>query len=72
MPETPAISRWLTQQSLADYLGCSIRQIQIITKEGSLPVSYRLGPRLPRYNAADVDAAMREQGEQNQQPRLIG
>ena len=64
---------WLSPQGIADYLTCSLRTVQDLTKQGRLPVSYHLGPRLPRYNTADVDRAMRKQDKDaNQQPRLVG
>ena len=54
-------SRWLSQQETADYLGCSVRQVQLITRTGRLPVSYSLGPRSPRYDRDAVDQFMSSQ-----------
>lgn len=51
-------SRWLSQQETAKYLGCSVRQVQLITRTGRLPVSYALGPRSPRYDCRAVDQFM--------------
>jgi predicted DNA-binding transcriptional regulator AlpA len=54
-------ARWLSQQAVADYLGCSVRTIQLLTKSGRLPVSYGLGPRLPRYDRIEVDRVLGQQ-----------
>jgi phage terminase Nu1 subunit (DNA packaging protein) len=60
--------RWLTQQGVADYVGgCSVRQVQILTRQGRLPVSYALGPRLPRYDRLAIDRAMAEQAAECEQ-----
>ncbi len=58
-----ALERWLLQQGVADYLGVSIRQVQVLTRQGRLPVSYALGPRSPRYDRHAIDAAMTEAAE---------
>jgi hypothetical protein len=41
-------------------VGCSIRQLQILARQGKLPVSYALGPRSPRYDRLAIDAAMQQ------------
>lgn len=51
-------SRWLTQQAAADYVGCCVRQVQLLSQQGKLPVSYALGPRSPRYDRLAIDAAL--------------
>lgn len=55
--------RWLSQQAVAVYLGVSVRQLQILAKQGRVPVSYLLGPRSPRYDRMAIDAAMMESTE---------
>ena len=53
-------TRWLTQQGVAEYLGCSVRQVQILTSQNRLPVSKTLGPRSPRYGRLAIDSWMAE------------
>jgi excisionase family DNA binding protein len=63
--------RWLTPQQAADYVGCSVRQIQIVTREGKLQASYALGERSPRYDRSSIDAWMAgESTESTETPRL--
>ena len=53
----------MTQEAVAEYVGASVRQIQILTRQDRLPVSYALGPRSPRYDRHLIDAAMSAQCE---------
>jgi hypothetical protein len=55
MPESP---RWKTPREAADYLTCSVRQLQILEAEGKLIPSRVLGPRSPRYDVHQLDAFM--------------
>jgi hypothetical protein len=62
--------RWFTRQQTADYLGCSVRQIQLLTKQGRLPVSYALGERSPRYDRLAIDDRMAAQQPQQKSPAV--
>ena len=53
------VSRWLTTSEAADYLRCSVSQIERLTKSGQLPFSRQnsnaqRGPRL--YNRSHLDS----------------
>jgi hypothetical protein len=63
MPDT---SPWMDQQGTADYLSCSVRQVQLLQRAGKLPCSYHLGPRSPRYHRDDVDRAMGREPQEKQ------
>ena len=55
MPE----ARWLDRDALARHLCVRVDAIARLLKAGRLPLpSYHLGPRQPRWNADQVDAAM--------------
>ena len=45
----------LTQREAAEYLRVSLKSLRRLVREGRLP-ELRLGPRLPRYRARDLDA----------------
>jgi hypothetical protein len=55
MPSSP---QWKTPQKAADYLTCSVRQLQLLEAEGKLIPSRALGPRCPRYSVQQLDEFM--------------
>ena len=54
----PKKRRWLSQAEAADYLGITDRTLRRMIARSELP-AYRLGPRLLRIDAADLDALLR-------------
>ena len=59
MPEQHTKTRhWLTQAEAADYLGITDRTGRNLIAAGDLP-AYRLGKRMMRINADDLDAMLR-------------
>ena len=50
--------RLLTQAEAADYLGVTTRTIRQYVADGTLN-AYRLGTKMLRYDAAEVDAVLR-------------
>ena len=52
-------ARWLDRDALAAYISARVDAIPRILKAGRLPApSYHLGPRQPRWDRDQVDAAM--------------
>lgn len=50
---------WLDREALAERLCVRVDEIPRLQRRGVLPApSYKLGPRSPRWWAADVDEAM--------------
>lgn len=57
-PALPKNRRWLTQIEAAEYLGVTDRTLRRMIAAGELP-AYRLGKRLLRLDARDLDAMLR-------------
>lgn len=53
----PALRRWLSQDEAAEYLGITTRTLRRMVARGDLP-GYRMGPRLTRFDRAELDALM--------------
>lgn len=53
----PKKRRWLSQAEAAEYLGITDRTLRRMIAAGELP-AYRLGPRLLRIDAGDLDALL--------------
>ncbi|SNC71564.1 DNA binding domain-containing protein, excisionase family [Kytococcus aerolatus] len=57
--QIPTPSRdWLAPDAAAEHLNVSPRTLRRMVSEGRIP-AYRLGPRLIRFDVADLDAALR-------------
>jgi excisionase family DNA binding protein len=54
----PKKRHWLSQAEAAEYLGITDRTIRRMIAAGELP-AYRMGARLLRIDAADLDAVLR-------------
>jgi hypothetical protein len=52
--------RWLNQREAVDYLRTTTRQLQLLQRQGRVPVSYALGPKSPRYDQLALDQWMKE------------
>jgi hypothetical protein len=61
------IPRWLTQETAAQYLSISVRQLQVLQKAGRIQASYFLGPRSPRYDRFALDGIL-SNGKQTETP----
>ncbi|GEM_PF-903610 len=46
----------MTKRDLADYLQCSLRQVEILTKKKRLPKPLYLGTAMPRWRRSELMA----------------
>lgn len=58
MSKNETAPRWLSKREACEHLGVTDRTLRTYIAEGRLP-AYRLGPRLVRIDAADLDALLR-------------
>jgi excisionase family DNA binding protein len=56
-PSSPSLKAYLRRHEAAEYLGCSVRQIDALKHDGELPF-HMLGRRLIVFSRTDLDAMM--------------
>lgn len=72
MPDgTPSLPRWADRDTLARYISVRVDRLPKMVRDGLLPApSLHLGPRSPRWDLRQVDAAFAPQAASAREPTL--
>ncbi len=59
MTASPHPENWVDAQQVAQHFGVTLRTVRRWIKDGTIP-AHRIGPKLLRFDLAEVDAAVRK------------